>query len=71
MGKVRVDPQKWYSAAEAALLLEVTETTVTRQCRQGQPLKKVRKIGPKRRWHVLGAEIIRRRKELALDAPRA
>lgn len=71
VGKARINPDKWYTAGEAAVLLEVTEPTVTRYCRLGKPLKRVKKIGPKGRWHVLGSEIIRRRKELALDAPRA
>jgi hypothetical protein len=66
----RIDPEKWYSARDAARLLEVTELTVTRYCRDGTQLARVKKIGPKGRWHVLGSEILRRRRELELDAKR-
>lgn len=60
-----LDPGAWYSAREAAPWLEVTEQTVTDYCRDDRI--KGKKIGPKRRWHVLGSEIIRKRKEWGLD----
>lgn len=64
-----IDPERWYPARETVEFLEVTEATITRYCRDGD-LKKARQIGPKKRWHILGSELILRRKEWGLDAKR-
>ncbi|HYX71790.1 MAG TPA: helix-turn-helix domain-containing protein [Nitrososphaera sp.] len=61
-----IDPKYWYSAAEAAQHLGIKEQTVTDYCRDGR-FKKAKKQGPKRRWHVQGSEIVRKRKEWGLD----
>jgi hypothetical protein len=61
-----IDPQKWYSAPEAAAYLGVKEQTVTGYCREGRLLRQAEKIGPKMRWHIRGSEIIRLRKEWRL-----
>lgn len=60
----RPDPARWYTAREVTSFLGVTELTVTAQCRSKRLTG--RKIGPKKRWHVLGREIQRKMKEWGL-----
>jgi predicted site-specific integrase-resolvase len=59
--KRTIDSGRLYTAREAADLLEVIEDTVKRYCRNGD--LKCRQIGPRKKWHVLGREISRVRKE--------
>jgi predicted transcriptional regulator len=63
--KVKIVNEQRYSAREAADLLEVTEETVKKYCRNGKI--KGKQIGPKKRWHVQGIEIVRLRKAWGLD----
>lgn len=62
----RIDPARWYSAREAAALLEVTEATVKSYCREEKIQGKRR--GPKRQWFTQGKEIARLRNEWSLDS---
>jgi hypothetical protein len=64
----KIDPNKWYTAAEAAPFLDVKEQTVTRYCREGMfGSRRARKIGSKRKWHVQGSAIMRKRVEWGLQ----
>jgi hypothetical protein len=60
-------PGDWYIAREAAELLrgEVTEATVKDYCKHGK--LKAKKVGPKKRWMVLGSSIQQLRKNWAID----
>jgi hypothetical protein len=59
-------PGDWYTAREAAELLgEVTEATVKGYCKRGD--LKAKKVGPKKRWMVLGSSIQQLRKNWAID----
>ena len=62
-----IDPKAWYTAREAADLLngEVTEATLKEYCKQGK-LKSKRR-GPKKRWVILGLSIKGLRQEWELD----
>lgn len=64
MVKTEISESKWYVAGEAADLLHVTEGTVKKYCR-GKELAG-RQIGPKKRWFVSGADIVRKREEWGL-----
>ena len=67
MGKnsLRIDPEHAYPAHEAAQLLELTTDTVKKKCRE-RKIKGIQK-GPKKKWHVMGSEILRLRKVWHLD----
>ncbi len=67
--KVNIDPKRLYSAREVAPLLEVTEQTIQRYFRSGE--LQGRQVGPKKKWHTTGAEIIRKRREWKLDLSRS
>ena len=56
-----IDDDKLYSARDVARLLGVTEPTVTKYCRSRR--LKGKQLGPKRRWHVLGADVLRKLRE--------
>jgi hypothetical protein len=60
-------PKNWYTARETAHLLrdEVTEATVKEYCKDGQ--LKAKKVGPKKRWMVLGSSIRELRRKWGLD----
>jgi hypothetical protein len=60
-------PDSWYTAREAAELLggEVTEATVKDYCKRGD--LKAKKVGPKKRWMILGSAIQKLRKKWAID----
>ena len=62
----QVDSSKWYTARDTAELLDnqVTEATVKEYCKH----RKVRakKVGPRKRWMVLGSSIIALRKEWSM-----
>jgi len=62
-----IDPTMWYSARDTAGLLgnEVTEATVKDYCKKST--LKSKRVGPKRRWMVLGSSIISLRKKWGLD----
>lgn len=62
---MRISSDKWYTAREAAALLDVTEETVKDYCRRDKI--KGRQVGPRKQWHVRGTEIERIRKEWNLD----
>ncbi len=64
--KRKIDPNRWYTAREAAPFLDATEVTVKEHCRKKMIRGKQR--GTMKAWHVQGREIIRRRKELSLDS---
>jgi hypothetical protein len=66
MGK-GVDPDTWYTARQTADLLgkEVTEATVKEYCKKGTV--KCKKVGPKKRWMVLGSSIVGLRRKWGLD----
>jgi prophage antirepressor-like protein len=63
--KVNIDKKKWFSAKEAADMLDVTEETVKKYCRMGA--LKGKPIGAKKRWHVQGVDIAMLRKKWGLD----
>ena len=54
---IQIDPKGWYTARETAELLdgEVTEATVKEYCKRGSV--KAKKVGPRRRWEILGKSI--------------
>jgi hypothetical protein len=66
MGK-NVDPEAWYTARQTADLLgkEVTEATVKEYCKKGTV--KCKKVGPKKRWMILGSSITGLRRKWGLD----
>jgi Helix-turn-helix domain len=63
--EMKIDASKWYTAREAASHLGVTEESVKKYCRTGTLAGKQK--GPKKRWHVLGTAIMKKRKEWGLD----
>jgi hypothetical protein len=62
---MKIDPKKLYSAREAADFLKVNEETVKNYCRSKQLIGK--QIGPKKKWYVSGAAILKREKEWGQD----
>jgi len=60
-------PGEWYTAREAASLLndEVTEATVKAYCKRRDITAK--KVGPKKRWMISGAAIQKLRKKWGMD----
>ena len=64
----RIDPDRWYTAVEAAPFFEVTSETVKRYCRDGDVKNKgMRRKGRRQMLLIKGSEIIRLRKEWDLD----
>ena len=61
-------PERWYTAREAVEFLnqEVTEATVKEYCKSGK-LKKSKRMGPKKRWMILGSSIQQLRREWGID----
>jgi hypothetical protein len=64
MGKT-IGPKVWYTARDAAVFLGVTEGTVKQYCKDEKV--KCKRVGPKKRWVVLGASLIELRREWGLD----
>ena len=62
------DSDRWYTAREAADLLakEVTEAAIKDYCKKGTV--KSKRVGPKKRWMILGSSIIALRKKWGLDS---
>lgn len=60
-----IDSARLYTLAAAAKLLRVSEGTVKANLRKGKLSGD--QIGPLRKWHVRGASIIARRRELKFD----
>ena len=56
MGK-KVEANKRYTARQAAIILRVTEPTVTRHLRNGD--FRGSQLGPHKKWHVMGSELLR------------
>ena len=64
----RIDPDHWYTAAEAALFFEVTSQTVKRYCRDGDVNREsIRRKGRRNVVQIKGSEIVRLRKKWNLD----
>ena len=63
-----ISVNRWYSAREAAPYLEVVEDTVKRWCRHNKFTPAAIKRGAKQAWHVKGAAVIKKRRELGLTA---
>jgi len=62
---VKISKDQLYSARKAADFLKVTAETVKKYCRTGKI--KGKQLGPKKLWHVPGAEITRLHKAWGLD----
>ena len=64
---IKIDPKRWYTAREAVQLLdgEITEATVKEYCKRDD--LEAKKVGPKKRWEILGASIIELRRKWELD----
>jgi len=62
---VNIDPKKMYSAREAADFLKVNEETVKIYCRRKQLTAK--QLGPRKKWYVKGAMILKQRAEWGVD----
>lgn len=62
-----IDPEGWYAAREAAAFLdhEITEATVKAYCRSSKV--EAKQIGPRKRWHVRGKDLLKLRAEWHLD----
>jgi hypothetical protein len=62
-----VKSDQWYTAREAASLLndEVTEATVKEYCKRRKLVAK--KVGPRKRWMISGAAIQKLRKNWEID----
>jgi hypothetical protein len=65
--RTSIKPDGWYSAREAASLLGalVTEATVKEYCKKQRV--RAKKIGPRKRWMVSGASLVKLRKEWGID----
>ena len=62
---MKIDSDKWYTSREAAPHLGVIEETVKKYSRDGTLPGK--QAGPKKRWHIRGSAILKKRKEWGLD----
>ena len=58
-----IDPSAWYTAREAADLLNrtVTEATIKKYCKSGELVAK--RAGPKSRWMIQGKSLVELRKK--------
>ena len=65
---VTIDPSRWYNAREVVDLLdaEVTEATIKQYCKRGE-LPGAKKAGPRKRWMIRGASIIKLKRKWDLD----
>lgn len=63
--KLSIDPEKRYTAREAAPLLEITEATVKKKCRE-EDIQGIQ-VGTKNVWMIYGSEILEVRKRWKLD----
>ncbi|MBI5416597.1 helix-turn-helix domain-containing protein [Candidatus Poribacteria bacterium] len=52
---------EYFTVKQTASFLNVTEQTVSKYLRDG--ILKGEKKGPKKKWHIKGEEIIKKRKE--------
>jgi Helix-turn-helix domain len=62
-----VGSKNWYTAREASTVLrgEVTEATIKEYCKRGE--LKAKKVGPKKRWMILGSSIDELRRKWKID----
>jgi hypothetical protein len=62
-----VDKDRWYTLRDAVPFLGgmVVEETLKRYCRENRV--KAKQVGPRKQWHIFGAEIERLRQEWRLD----
>jgi hypothetical protein len=60
-----VEPNRWYSAADAAPFLDIQAATLKNKLRSGDIIGVQR--GSKRIWHLKGTEIIKVRKAWNLE----
>ena len=60
-------PDGWYAVRDAAEFLkgEMTEATLKVYCKRGD--LKAKKVGPKKRWMILGSAIQQLREKWAID----
>ena len=69
LGSVRklLKTSDWYTAREASELLdgEVTEATIKEYCKNGK--LDAKKVGPRKRWVVLGASLKKLRQKWGMD----
>ena len=59
--KNNLDIKQFYTVKEAAQFLEVTAQTVSKYLREGS--MQGEKKGPKKKWFISGAEVLKKRKE--------
>lgn len=64
--KRKINPDRWYTARQAAPYLDIAEVTVKEHCRRGTIRGKRR--GSLKAWYVKGREIIRCQKAWNLDS---
>jgi len=55
--KKKIEANKLHTTRQAADILEVTEQTVQNYLRNGD--LRGRKLGPRKKWHILGSELLR------------
>ena len=60
-----IEPEKWYSASDAAALMGLKEATVKKKLRRKELLG--RQIGTKMVWHIKGAAILKFRIDWNLE----
>jgi hypothetical protein len=62
-----IDPKAWYTVRETVTLVddEVTEATLKEYCKKGK--LKCKRVGPRKRWMILGASILMLRRDWKLD----
>jgi hypothetical protein len=60
-----VGSKDWYTAREASDFLAVTEATIKEYCKRGE--LKAKKVGPKKRWMILGSSIEELRRKWKFD----
>jgi excisionase family DNA binding protein len=61
----QIEKNKFYTISEAAKFLAVTAQTVSKYLRDGD--LKGQKKGPKKKWFIMGDEIITKRKKWGYD----
>ena len=67
----RIEPARWYTAAEVAVMLGVKGHCVNARCLNGSITARMVKLGgASRRWEIRGRDLLRFLREQALFAPR-
>jgi len=61
----KLELKRLYTAAEVAMYLGVVENTVVRNCRS--KVFRGKKVGPRKRWHMLGEDVFKVLKRWGLD----